>query len=277
LRISDDYKTAEYNGYEYVRIDANHIDVRSMSYDIIYNVELTDEQSEYIIYVDAFLYNVILKLNISYYNGGYVSYCYVRSDMLDEFESFIAGDDAKSVYTINHWTYDICATADELFSNPIQMKGYEVNYYAFFDEVYQQSSDGLFTKWSGSIIADGEGNYYYVDYYQFGADNAYQFTPEDHETVTVYKITDPTVISALNGDTGNSSTDYDDAVMTTIVTGAILALFLCLIPLAAFILCLVFSARARMPYRKLLRVIACLLAVEIIAFVSIFVWVILLI
>lgn len=268
LRISEDYKTVEYNGKEYVRVDGYSV-ITGDNWDNIsdFDIDLTATQEREIESIYATDYGTIIEIELYYNKGGYELYYYVREDRLDDFLSF--QNDDPFIYECEGFYLGVYFTAapKQLKSNPVTMKGYEVSYYNRYVDIYGNSADGQFRKHCGYIMHDGEGNYYFVDFYQFGAKEAQNFYAPDHENVTVYKITDKDILSALN-----ISDDYIDIVgegdlPLAIISGIILSIFLCVVPIVAAILCLVFSHKARKPYRRMWRTVALLLFAAALVFI----------
>jgi hypothetical protein len=269
LSISEDYSTAEYNGDEYVRLNYLHVDL-DYYYDQIFEIELTATQQQEINEIYAFDHGHILEIEIAFIKGGHRTYYYLRSDMLEAYEDFLGGDVDKYIIEESYLGIFVSGTAEEFLSHPITLKGYEVNYYAYYADVYHENES--FRKYGGQILTDGT-SYYYLDHYQFGPESeASGFVPSQYDTVTIYKITDRAILSELI--TGDDQSDYNDNFLLSAITGFVLVLFLGITPLAALILSLVFSRRARKPYRTLWRVVAILLALELIAFTAAAIWLI---
>ena len=268
LRISEDYQTVEYNGKEYVRVDGYPV-ITGDNWDNIsdFDIDLTATQEREIESIYASDYGSIIEIELFYNKGGYELYYYIREDRLEDLLSFQNGD--PFLYECEDTYIDVYFTAspDQLKSNPVTMKGYEISYYNRYVEIYGNSEDGRFQKHCGYIMHDYEDNYYFVDFYQFGAKEAQNFYAPDHENVTVYKITDKEILSALD-----TSGDFIDIVgegdlPLAIISGIILAMFLCATPIVAAILCLVFSRKARKPYRKMWRTVALLLFAAAVVFI----------
>lgn len=271
LSISEDYGSAEYNGALYVRLKDLHVNL-GYDYDQIFKIELTATQQKEIGDIYAYDHGYVLQIELQFAKGGNMTFYYLRSDMLEAYEDFLGGD--VDTYIIEEgWSniYVTC-TPEDLLSVPVTLKGYEVSYYAYYADVYHENES--FRKYGGQILTDGT-SYYYLDHYQLGPDNAISFEPSKHDTITLYKITDRAILSELiANDDGFTGMDYDDAVVLTIITGIVLILFFGLTPLAALILCLIFSRKAKSPYRTLWRVVAYLIAIELIAFTAVVIWVI---
>ena len=275
LCISEDYSYITYNGSKYLRLDRVHI-MLGYDYSNIYNTDLTQAQENEILSVYAYDHGDFINVDIMFIKGGSASYVYVKEDAQAHYREFLNGSVQEFQITEYFIGIDVLTTKDAIMENPITLKGYEVNYYSIYADVYHISDE--YRKFGGYILSDGD-HYYYLDIYQFGPDNAIEFNASKFETVTIHKITDSALIADISSDSDRTdvSIGYDDAVALTLITGIVITLFLGVAPLVAFILCLVFSAKAKKPYRSILRTVAILLAIELVAFISMAIWLITLI
>ena len=272
LTVSEDYRTVEYKGETYERIDSADLTYGHNDSYGIYNISLTDTQDEEIQNIYATQYGVYIELTLDYVKGGSIDYLYVSSAHLDEFEDFM--EHGGEIYECLNYGNILFSTDEKtLKAYPVTMKGYEVEYYSYLAEVRTCSADGSFIRYAGYVCTDLEGAFYYVDIYDFGVDAAYGFSPSDYERVTVYKITDEVILAGLTDDgTGDFEDLWSDedsktaALILAIFCWLVLALILGLVPLAAFIICLIFSFKKKKPYSTILRIIAITLACELIVF-----------
>ncbi|MBQ4090880.1 MAG: hypothetical protein IJC64_01035 [Clostridia bacterium] len=267
LCISDDYTSVTYGGKTYVKYDPLYLNLNCNCVDIR-NISYTEEQNNDILYCSAYDYGAFIMLDLSFAKGGDTIIYYLDTAYVGALEEFLENGGRSYIsndYIFGYQTLD--TTAAKLMSTPILMKGYWVAQYEFYLGVTNTSDDGFFEKTSGYIFTDGD-DYYYLDYYQFGADGAEVFDAMDHGTVTVYKITDKDILSQLGGDSDIiiDGGGYEPLPMQIIST-VLLVLLLGIAPLAAAIVCLIFSFKAKHPYNKFLRAIAIALAVAVIAFI----------
>ena len=273
LHISESYKTVTYKGEAYDLCDATYLNLNPSS-DYIYNIELTAAQQNEIESVNAYDYGAFIMLDLYFSRGGGSTLYYLNRDYADALCDFI--QDGGSQYEIMtegylYNSFSISASRHELYGTPLYMQGYEIMQHKYHATVLNYSDDMSFEKVLGNIITDGDGNFYFVDYYQFGAENAEYFDPIYYGTVRVYKITDKDLLSTFMGDDDLSS-DYEDeytSIPLAIISGAILTILLGIAPLVGAILCLIFSYKAKRPYRQLLRATAIALGCAVIAFIII--------
>ena len=271
LSISEDYQSATYNGKLFIRIDDSYTisqGERSIAED---HIELTEEQSLEISTVYANVSDRFLSVELNFNKGGYAIYTYIDSAYIDEFEAFINGSGDEFVFYREYYGNSVDIKHDMLFGEEITMKGYQISYYDLnSNSVYTMDESNYYQKECGNIFKDENGEYYYVDYYQFGPEYAKSFDPSEHETVTVWKITDQSLISKLNVIFIEIELDDYDSETPTIMLvlcAFVLCVALGVLPLIAFVLCLSFSFKAKAPYNKLLLISTIILAIEIISFV----------
>ena len=271
LHISENYNTVTYKGEAYDLCDATYLNL-NLSSDYIYNIELTATQQNEIESVTAYDYGAFIMLDLYFTKGGGSTLYYLNRDHDHTLIDFIGNGGSHYEIMTSGFLYDsvsFSASKHEIYGTPLYMQGYEIMQHEYYATVLNYSDDMSFEKVSGNIITDGDGNFYFVDYYQFGAENAEYFDPIYYGTVQVYKITDKDILSRLDGDDTDIIIDgggYDPLPMQIIST-VFLVLLLGIAPLAAAVVCLIFSFKANHPYNKFLRAIAIALAVAVVAFI----------
>ncbi len=267
--VSEDYTEVFYNGKTYIKIDPYHY-IDNCDYPIRITMPLSDTQQKEISSIVATERGVFLALDISFIKGGYVTYYYICEDYAADYQNFLDRGGNMFEGFDPYWGIDFKVNSSEFLTDPVTVKGYEVDYYETFLSIYSydESTSRSFKKLSGMIITDGHNNFYYLDHYQFGADAAKNFDATEHDTVKLYKITNATILDQLIQDDGYIEID-DEGVfwVFAVFTGIVFAALLVVLPLTVLIIALILSRKAKQPYKRLLRALALLLTIEIMVFV----------
>ena len=252
--ISEDYNSVTYNGNDYVYFPEAISGNSDQTFIPDSEFSLTDEQKAEISSITAYASeDVYIHISISFEKGGYLEDYYINVDYIDDYETFLAEGGAQYVF-YDHENYEeIHLKRADIFKNPVKVKSYEVYYYENYSPVHTISTDGYFSVYSGDILCDNEGNYYYYDH----------LSAPVGEHVTLWKLD-----GAIFEEDINFYPDYDGNELIIGLSAVIISLFLGAIPLAALIVCLVLSFRSKQPYRRGLRITAILCAVELVAFIT---------
>ena len=265
--LSADYQTLTYTGTTYVRFD-------SSSTDWDYFEDHTDNNCDYIDNVDFIRYAIgtnksIIEADVNYFDGSRFICSFIKEDLLPEHQNMV---ESSSKYIVN-FTYPyytkVPISANQLSSETKNFSKNELfSAYSYFVNVY--SSDESFTVQKGRlVIIDNE--YYYVDYKL----NNITFSNEHDNDVSSYKgykVVDNNLIAQLDKETGNKQDELIDLLFSgELFTGfgtlLLIAIF-ALIPLAALVLFIILSIRAKTPvYKKLFRAIYIISASELLMFI----------
>ena len=112
--------------------------------------------------------------------------------------------------------------------------------------------------------------YYYIDFYELDVKDPYSFYPENQTNLPAYKITDAEVLKELDEAYGEYNSDFVgllDSDFSDNFAIVLLCITFAVIPLAALIVFLILSIRAKAPsYKKLFRAIWITSAAELVVF-----------
>ena len=191
-RVNADYSAITWGGHNYFRVDSSDIAYLPNTQPI-YDLALANEEYKHVYSVSAVANKYAIQLTVSYIEGGYVNYYYIRDDKLDEYNNIVAnGGNTFSVYLgygFNEKTVTLSRSA--LYSNPITMTGSAVARYEGNIWVEYSALDGNIDLASrGYIFEDENGTFYFLDEYQFGTGVNRYGSIGERDTVTVYEITD---------------------------------------------------------------------------------------
>lgn len=251
--ISEDYNSLTYNGKDYVLFPEMIKGNINETFFSDSDFALTDEQQAEISFITAYACeDVYIRISISFEKGGYLDYSYINADYIDDYERFLSNGGAEYTFFDYKNYEDVYIKGTDIFQNPIKVKSYEIYYYEVFSPVNTTSADGYFSAYSGDILFDNDGNYYYYD---FNADNG--------EYAILYQID-----SSIFQEGDIIDVPFDDGGFIVVISAVLLSLFFGAIPLAALIVCLILSFKANHPYRRGLRIAAILCAIEIVAFIA---------
>lgn len=248
-----------YNGDKYVRVDSST--VHSVNYsDPIHNVVFSDSDDEAIVYANAFANDSAIELFVDYSAGGSGYYYYIRSDLIAEYEQAMVGDCKRVTLYLDFGSVEL--DTPSLCGEKLLIKGYELDAYPHTNGyVYPMCLDDTVTlRDRGYIVSTYEGEFFYVDQYQFG-----EYMNSDTlslcQTLTVWRITDKDVIAQIKEYSHNEyfeDDDHGDELDMFIPGLVIFGVALGLLPLAGGIVALISSMKSKAPYKKYLRIVAIL-------------------
>lgn len=252
ITISDDYSTVTYNGKEYVHFpELSYVDCSETFYEE--DFKLTAEQSSAIYSISADVREgVYLSLNVTFNKGGRMYENYICVDYLDEYQHFTDKGGAQYLFD-DYRTYEtVYVDREDVFKNGFTLNSYELLYFENYAHVTSTSADGLLREFSGYILYDHNGGYYYYD-----------LSSEGSDTVTIWKLD-----TAIFEDEDDNLIDmpFESDFMLGFST-VIISFFFGAIPLAGLIVCLVLSFKSKQPYRRGLRIVTLLCAAEIVTFI----------
>lgn len=251
--ISEDYNSVTYNGNDYVYFPENIRGNANETFLSDSDFALSDEQKAEIASITAYACeDVYIKIDISFEKGGYLEDYYINVDYIDDYEEFLTEGGTEYTFFDYENYQDVYIKRADIFKTPVKVKSYEIYYYENYSPVNTISADGYFSVYSGDILCDGDGNYYYYD-----------FNSDDGEYAMLWQLD-----KSIFEEDIDLYPDYDGNDFMVGFSAVILSLFLGAIPLAALIVCLIFSFRSKQPYRRGLRIIAILCAVELVTFIT---------
>ncbi len=254
LLVAEGLGSVTYNGEQYVRVDSSTI--HSVNYsDRVYDIVFSPSDEEAIAYANAYANDSAIELFVDYNAGGSGYYYYINSDLVAQYEQAMIGDCKRGMLYLDYGSIEIDTSS--LYGQKILIKGYELDAYPFVNGyVYPMCCDGDVTLSDrGYIVSTYEGEFFYVDQYQFGEYKNLSFC----ESVTLWRITDKNVIAEIKEYSHNDyieddyyGDEFDMFIPGLIIFGAALGL----LPLAAGIVTLIASMKSKAPYKKYLRTVA---------------------
>ncbi len=251
--ISEDYNSVTYNGNDYVYFPETIGGDRNETFISDSDFALSDEQKAEISSISAYACeDVYVHISISFEKGGYLEDYYINVDYIDDYEEFLVKGGAEYTFFDYENYEDVYIKRADIFKNPIKVKSYEVYFYEFYSPVNTVSADGYFSTYSGDILFDNDGNYYYYD-----------FNSDDGEYAMLWQLD-----KSIFEEDIEFYPEFDGNDFMIGFSAVILSLFFGAIPLAALIVCLILSFRSKQPYRRGLRITAILCAVELVAFIT---------
>ncbi len=270
LRISEDYSSATFNGKMYVEVENDYSDDTSRGNVNKSDIVLSITQEENIKTIYAHTSDAYLFVDISFKQGGNLYISYLDSAYLEQYEDFRKNGGNKCY--LSGFNFSLDTSFAKLKGEEKTIKGYELNYYPYSYNiaVITSSEDGYFTKTCGYVFPDADGNFWYVDIQQFGPKYADNFYPSEHESITIWQITDSALLSQLgdNSEYDDFNYDYDDTSTTVmgIISAIAIVLIFGVIPAVGVVLSIIFGIKTKAPYSTLFKVIAIILAAELILF-----------
>ena len=251
--ISEDYNSVTYNRNDYVYIPENIRGSANETFLSDSDFALTKEQQEEISSITAYACeDVYMYISISFEKGGYLEDCYINVDYIDDYEEFLAEGGTEYTFFDYENYEDVYIKRADIFKNPVKVKSYEIYYYENYSTVHTISADGYFWSYSGDILFDNDGNYYYYD-----------FNSDDGEYATLCRLDESIFEQNIN-----FYPEFNGNEIMIGFSAVILCLFFGALPLAALIVCLILSFRSKQPYRRGLRITAIICAVELVAFIT---------
>lgn len=263
--ISSDHQSLVYKDITYVRFDASVTE-----WDIANTT--TDNNCAYLSGVDYIDYDIsekdsIITANIYHSDDSYLRCSFIKETLLSEHNNMSA---SASKYVVNFDYPDYVKIP--LTAAALSSEATSINNTAFYslDEhsVNVYSQDESFYVQKGALVIF-ENEYYYVDYHQNRITKANKYY-KDLQSVIGYKVTDTELIAKFDEQTGNNN-DIIDLIFSGELFNVFGTLLLCiifgLIPLAALVLFLILSIRAKTPiYKRLFLAIYITSAAELLLF-----------
>ncbi len=254
ITVSEGLGFVTYNGEKYVRVDSSTVHSVNDS-DHVYDIVFSPSDEEAIAYANAYANDSAIELFVDYNAGGSGYYYYIRSDLIAQYEQAMIGDCKRAVLYLDYGSVELDTSS--LYGEKILIKGYELDAFPFVNGyVYPMCCEGDVTLSDrGYIVSTYEGEFFYVDQYQFGEYKNLSFC----ESVTLWRITDNDIIAEIKEYSHNDyleddyyGDEFDMFIPGLIILGAVLGL----LPLAVGIVTIIASAKAKPPYKKYIRTVA---------------------
>lgn len=261
LVVDEGLSSLTYNGEKYVRVESSAIDTINYT-STVYSISFSASDEKIISYASAFANDYAIEIYIDYESGGSGVYYYVRSDLLDEYELTLKYGGERGEMHLDYSSIEV--DIDKLYGEKLTLAGYELDSFPINNGyVSHYCFDGYLTFFArGYILSNNDGEFFYVDTYQFGEQKTWSELAYC-DNITVWRITDKSVIGSIREHSDNTYDDYygdiyddysetDMFVPGLIIFGAVLGL----LPLIVGIVTIIISAKAKAPYKKWLRMIS---------------------
>lgn len=265
ISLGQDYQYLVRNGVRYTRFDSSMTEWESAnSFDgVTYDIE----DVKYVDY-DLSVNDVIITATIYLNDGSSISASYINENYSAEHSTL---SKYAYEYTVDFYYPDdnqVKVASNKIFGEKTTLTGLSTLIYDSFD-VNAYCVDGSFYVQKGTLLLIND-EYYYIDYYELGVKDPYAFYHENQSSLPAYKITDTEFLAELDASYSEYNSDFVGLLGSDFTEGiaiVLLSLAFAVLPLAALIVFLILSIRAKAPaYKKLFRTIWIISASEIILF-----------
>lgn len=294
VTLSDDLQELYYNDKTYSRINGSLINY-DMFYDDEYYVEyeidsssippiieeelrvkLNDKQK---LQIDDVLCSAnetenIIDIEVYYKDGATLCTTFMRNDCVDEYNKIISGE--SDGYSIDFMWPDgniVSTTKDKLFSEKKTEIKFGAWEYPDAYDVVANSKDKSFSIDIGTIILKDDV-FYYFDFKENDITDYFDSVlfEDGEKTISVYEITDPELITALEEAYQKYlEDDYGflfDEDLSESVSKVFFVIIFAVIPFAIFVASVILALRSKKKiYRKIFAAISVLTLAEVITFI----------
>ncbi len=266
ISISEDYKTLYYKGTVYERFDSS---MTEWEYENnFYNIKYNSNEIDYVDY-DIGLKAVIITANIYLTDGSNFGASYIDANYMAEHRSLITNASEYDVEFSYSSNYTVILPANVFHGEATTLSNDKIRFSDFFDTNAASSNNSFSVKKGVVVLSDD--TYYYVDFFENGIKSSDDFFTTPKEDYIAHKITDSDAISSLNDAYKEYSSDGLNFLGNDFTAGigiVLLCIVFGVLPLAALIVFLILSIRAKAPpYKKMFRIVWLLSAAELVLFV----------
>ena len=286
ITVSDDLSTATVDGETYSRYNSNsaeiiYADHYGDHYGDSRDALLSKKQKETIKSIKVMFAdenNVAIEVTVNYLDGSTLSTNFLNDKNRDEYEKFINGESKKTQVDLEY-PYDNQVTIEKsaLLGERMEINK-AVKFYSEEYAVREISEDENFYHTIGVLmIYDTE--YYFVDFSELNT-TYNEFYASEYECLEGYKIVDKTLLKDLKSATKESYEDsfgfFLDDKFTKIVSNVFLIGVFGVIPLIILALFVILAVKSKTAlYRKMFTVICSLSVLELVMFIIMFVYLLL--
>lgn len=277
--IAENFNSLTYAGNTYVRVensDGIDYDYSTQENEFALTKRQSAEVRDIVATVDGYR-DAYVVLDVWYKTGNNErSIAYVNQERLDEYNAILIGQGHAYTMQINYsMDDDIVMSAAQLKGEAIVKDGDHIPHTNAF-AVWLESKDGCFSEVAGSLLVDEfAGEYYYLDYFQWGADGYYDLMTDlgECEDVTLYRITDAALLERIETD---YAAFYDAQLMPytetvgKMLSAVMVTLIFGVLPLAVLVGAIIGWIRSkRVIYRRLFVALTIACTAELAAFVTV--------
>ena len=260
VTVSEDFRTVSWNGKEYQRFQTTGTKLTSDA--ASFEVTLTEEQQETLKAISVIRYNesAVLRLEISFLDGGKLTAHYLRTDLLDDHAVALAGK-ADNCFVDFEWpTGNIVQAKKSLLTGQSMTLKANILEWCESYEVRFRVGDSSLEVVGGAVLCSEE-RYYYVDFLANGIEYGESgFSAYEYFQLEGWEITDEDLLAQLRS---ASEAYYNDGLgflsndtLSQAIAKVFTVLLFCVLPFGLFVLFLVLSLRAKQPvYRVMFRVV----------------------
>lgn len=265
ISLWDDLKTLRHNGALYTRFDAS---MTEWEYDCSYNGVTYDiAEVKYVDY-NLSVNDVIIEADIYLKDGTSIHASFINENYLEEHNSICNNPAFYEIEFEYANTHTVAVSSQHFNGNKTTVDVDEIRFSEYFSVNTPCADDSFYVK--KGILALIDDEYYYVSYTENNCNTTIDLWHVKEQVLTAHKITDTETINRLN--TVYDEYDFDSlSIFESDLTGGFGIVLLCiafgLIPLAALIIFLMLSIRAKVPaYKKMFRAIWVTSAAELFVF-----------
>jgi len=263
--FSNGYATLYYNGVEYSRFDASFVEFDYASES--YGIKVPNNPEVAAVDLDFNAQKNIISANIQFHdNSNYMGF-YIENSYLDKCDTSNIDYDNLTIDFGYPAGNKIATTKHELSGWRTSLE-YSKNMFYTTYEVMSYNADQSFRFNVGALIVVNDSEYYYADYKDLRLKSPY-ISLEDYDALSVAKITDEELCGKIEAAVAKYNDDitfFNDNITEDFGFASLIFVF-CVIPFAAFVLCLALSIRAKQAaYKKIFTTIYIISTAELVVF-----------
>ncbi len=265
ISLGQDYQYLVHNGVNYTRFDSS---MTEWEYDGAFdNVTYDIAEVKYVNY-ELSVNDIIITATIYLNDGSTISASYINENYSAEHETI---SKYANTYTVDFYFPDenqVDISSKDIFAEKTTLPYLSLQNYLRFDVNAYCMDDSIYVK-KGVLISLND-EYYYIDFYELGINDPYTFNPENQPNLPAYKITNSNILTQLDNAKNEYNSDFIGFLGSDFTESiGIVLLFIAfgVFPLAALIVFLILSSRAKSPtYKKIFMAISITAAAELFVF-----------
>ena len=269
VTISEDYRTLSIDGHTYSRFNISMLEVKRETSET--NIVLSHTQHEQIedIEMRSSEQRKVISATFYFKDGSYLGANFLRDDCREQYDSLLNNQASK--YSIDFMYPDgnvVTAKGKHLFGKVVTLEQSVIEECDVFD-VTTSTDKGELTVRTGALLTY-EDDYYYVDYAESKVDEGNRHSIWEYENPIIHKVTDEELVQKLSEAQEEYWNDnfgfFDNDKFTESISAIFLIFVFVLIPLAIFVVFLIFAIRTKGVYKKMCRITYILCGAEILIF-----------
>lgn len=266
ISISDDYKTLVYHGDNYIRFDSSNVEY---TYDSSFTGAVDGNPEISTVLCELSVNGAIITADIYFNDGSNLNADFINENYFDEYERLLYNADEYTVDLYYPEDNEVKIAATSLSDTATTLMAKDILLINDSFEANAHSKDGSFYMQKGALLLLND-QYYYVDYNLNAVEKPDEFYHEDYESLSAYKITDAQTVAELDKAYSEYNSDFVGLLGSDFTEGiatVFLSITFAVIPMAALIIFLILSIRAKAPaYKKLFTAISITAAIELVVF-----------